>query len=694
MIGSEQVYMVFDYETFSECNLKKSGAYEYAVHPSTEVLCLAYCIGTLKELSKPKIHLLTPKDWEGKATDGDFVRALLNPKIKLVAHNAFFEKVITEHVLTRISNLIGTHTLKKVGIEETRWICTAASAASAGLPRSLDGASLALELAHKKDKKGHAVMLKLAKPKEATLSDPLTRHTDPVLYRRLYDYCVSDIAAEVELFLKLPRLHARENRFWQLNQAMNMRGFAVDRKLVKGALSAIKRETKAIDAEVNELTEGTVNSARQRDVFLEVLKLEGVKIKNLKAASIQKALLQPGLEPTARRLLELRVLASKSSTAKFKAFELRTRTDGRARDNTLFYGAHTGRDSGSGLQPQNLFKSTLAKKPEDLLPSAIELVRTRDLTAIQALFPNSMEVFASVIRSAIIAEPGKVLDVGDFATIEVRVLFWLANHTKGLKALAEGNDLYLEMAAVIYNCTIEEVTLAYEAGIDWAVKGRQLGKQVVLGAGFGIGVGGEKFQASAKQYGLIVSLALSQKSIRAYRKIHSPIPRFWEVIERAAIKAVENPGKSYTHGFLKWKMEGRWLTCELPIGRKLYYFQPRMEWETTKYGRALKLTYLGVDSVSRKFKRMSTWGGKLTENVVQAVARDLLYEALDRLDTQGHKSVLTIHDEIVTERDLWADGSFDTDFGLEMLSIMSVVPAWAKGMPIKVEGWSEERYRK
>ena len=679
--------MVFDYETFSECNLKKTGAFEYSRHSSTDLLCIGYRIGTRDNMWEQPTQLITPSDYENPI-DSEFIQALLDPSIKLVAHNAYFERVITQNVLPRIKNLLGADRLHTT--DTKRWVCTAAVARTAGLPGSLDGASLALDLFHKKNKKGHKLMLKLSRPRTPTFDNLSNRHGTPEEFQRLYKYCISDVDAEVDLWLSLPALTKKERTFWRLDQDINLRGFGVDRKLVKGALSCLKRETQVFDKEAQDITGGEINSVRQRGLSLEWLQQRGAKIKDLKAKTVSDFLANPKnqkLPSEVLRMLEIRQRASKSSTAKYVAFKCRTEFDGRVRDSTLFYGAHTGRQSGTGLQPQNLFKSVI--NPEDI-PTAIEIVTNKDLTSLQALFDNSMNTLASLLRSCIVAPSGSTLDVGDFATIEVRVLFWLAGHTKGLAALASGADLYLEMAARIYGVNVEEVRAAYKAGELEGIRKRQLGKQVVLGAGFGIGIGGHKFQSSAASYGIDISLSLAAKSIREYRKLHAPVVKFWEVIEAAAIKALNNPTKSYKHGFLKWKMEDDWLTCTLPIGRKLYYYKPKMEWITNKNGTYYTLTYMGVNPVSKKFERMGTWGGKLTENVVQAVSRDLLYEAMLRLETKGHTTVLAVHDELVTERKLNGNGSDD----IEMLRIMEERPVWAEGMPIKVEGWSEPRYRK
>lgn len=687
-------FLIFDYETFSECDITEAGAYEYARHPSTEILCVSYVYGNRETLKTAKPTLLVPPT--NKAIDEGFCYYLTLPDTVLVAHNSFFEQCITKFVLPKYHRLLRSDEAANIPIK--RWICTASLARYHGLPGKLAEAAAALKLAHQKDAEGHRIMLKLSRPRKPSKTNPATRwtpQTAPEDFQKLYSYCVTDTNVERELFLRLPPLPPIERKIWKLDQKMNHRGFAVDRKLVTSALYCIERETTFLDKKFRKLT--GLNSARQRDEMLRWLASKGMSLPNLQAGTIAD-LLENGTckgatfdhasnedAADAYAALEIRQAISKSSTAKFAAFDARSRSDGRARDNTIYHGAHTGRQSGTGLQPQNLFKSTL---PHDDVLAGIELIRERDITAIRALYQRPMELYASVLRSCIVAPKGKILDVGDFATIEVRVLFWLAGHKKGLDALRKGEPIYSQMAAKIFDEDADAIEAGHKAGKKEDYRKRQLGKATVLGAGFGIGVGGEKFVQAAKVLaGLDISVALAQKCVETYREENPQIVNFWSVIETAACKALENPGKAYKHGFLIWRKEKDWLTCELPIGRKLFYYSPKMQKMPSLYGEKMALTYRGVDSKTKQFLRMSTWGGKLTENVVQAVARDLLMEALLRLEKNGHKPVLPVHDEIVCERD--GDG-----FGAEMFSLMAEVPEWCPDLPVNVAGWSEKRYRK
>jgi DNA polymerase len=575
-------WLVFDVETFSESDLPKAGAFEYSKHPSTEILCLAFRFAPFDKLTKTPTELWEP--WldnhlkRSNETFGKLLAALRDPKVNLVAHNAFFEQNITRNVFgPRYMRSIPE--LQNIPIE--RWYCTASYARAVGLPGKLEEGCQALKLPHQKDMEGHRLMLKLSKPRKPSKKNPETRWNNPQEYERLSQYCATDVDATVDLLMRVPPLCEVERKFWILDQKMNHRGFAVDRKLVRNVLPLIANEKHRLDLETKRLTKGKLNSVRQRDAVLKFLEEDETELPNLKSKTVKDWLAKNPAPCLSRSLLEIREALSRSSTSKYKAFEVRSRFDSRARDNTIYFGAHTGRQSGTGLQPQNLFKTVIPQKDVEL---GVELVHANDRHLIEALFDKPMDLYASALRSAIVAPEGSVLDVGDFATIEVRVLFWLAGHTKGLEALASGRDLYIEMAAVIHRLKMQRLLDEYKAGKPLAKIMRQLGKQTVLGAGFGIGINGEKFQATCLQYGIEISLELAQRAIRAYRDLHPRIPAFWTNIEKAAILALENEGKSYRIGYLVWEKKGDWLNVHLPIGRKLSYFKAGLRKKQTPWG--------------------------------------------------------------------------------------------------------------
>ena len=285
-----------------------------------------------------------------------------------------------------------------------------------------------------------------------------------------------------------------------------------------------------------------------------------------------------------------------------------------------------------------------------------------------------MEVFSSCIRGAIIASPGKTLYVADYASIEVRVLFWLAGHAEGVKAYVENQDLYKDMATKIYNQKLEKIT----------GEQRQVGKFAILGAGYGMGP--DRFQGQCKQYGVEITEELAAISIAAYRETHAPVVMLWRGYESAARQAIQNPGKGFSVGKTRWVKEGKFLWCILPSGRKLAYYEPVIKLEK-KFGSVRPAIYhYGVNPVSKKWELSSTYGGMLTENVTQATARDLMAEAMLRVEAAGYEIVLSVHDELLAEK---AKGSVS-----EFESLMSELPPWASGCPIAAAGWSGNRYGK
>lgn len=696
MFSTSQEFCVIDYETFSEADIKKCGSYEYTMHPSTEVLCLSGKVGTVETLRKTPLKRWAPKrEWNAHRDDmrsSLWLReAILNPKVILVAHNALFEKAVTRNVLVK-------H-LKKyfkgpIVIPHERFLCTAVLSSICALPRKLEGVTEALNLKHKKDAEGHRLMLRWSKPKKPSKKDPSTRYVNN--FDRLVQYCDHDIHAEVELLIyfltKFWPLTQRERELWCFDQEINFRGVQVDRDLVQKILHLIKQDKERMTKELRKLTGDYVQTGGQRDQLLRWLKKEGVVLPNLKAKTVEDAIKDGSVVGKAKRVLELRQMLNKTSLKKYTAFLHQTASDSRMRFSLNFHAASTGRWGGAGVQPQNFPRGTLKYKDEagvehDLAPFACELIKsgvTLDFLASQ--FGDPVEVFVSCLRGMITASPGKELFVDDFAAIEARVLFWLADHVEGCKAFAEGRKMYEELAMVIFGVKdIMKITKDQ----------RFVGKEAFLGSGFGMGW--PKFQSTCADKGRIVDAPTSKKAIKAYREENAPVPKLWNNLEQAAINAVENPGKTYKVNHTEWFVKGRFLCCRLPSGRCLYYYGAFTKYERTPWGTSKAVLYhWGVNSRTKKWEVQKTWGGTLTENVVQATARDLMSAAMRRIQNKNYDIILTVHDEIIGERDI-GEGSVE---GFNRL--MRTLPKWARkghpgvkvDCPVNVEGWKGQRYRK
>jgi DNA polymerase len=298
-----------------------------------------------------------------------------------------------------------------------------------------------------------------------------------------------------------------------------------------------------------------------------------------------------------------------------------------------------------------------------------------DLESLRLLYGNPMEVFSSNIRGCIIPTKDHTLFCGDYAAIEARVLFWLAGHEEGLEAYREGRDLYREMATKIYRVKLDDVTPAQ----------REVAKRAILGSGYGMGH--KKFRETCALFGVDVSEALAETAVNAYRNTHIPVPELWKNIESAAIMAVLNKGKIYIKNQTAWWAENNFLWCQLPSGRRLAYARPSIRGKQTPWGESKRtLHHYGVNGITKQWQEEHTYGGRLVENITQAVARDIMAEAMLRLDANGFQILLSVHDELLTEK---KNGQLE-----QFKNLMEHLPEWANGLPIKTDVWTGERYRK
>lgn len=695
--AEDQVYCIMDYETYSEAELKKMGAYEYARDPSTEIICVAWRVGTRAELKKQLDDGVPAKGWipDLKAPQKSFselFQTLMHPHIILVAHNAFFEQVVTRYVFAE-RHMYSVEELRE--IPHSRWICTATLAATLAVPRSLENSAKYLGLTTQKDMEGAKLLKKMMRPAKPTTKEtnPRRHRDNPENIKRLLEYCKTDVDAETALFLKAPPLMKSERELWLLDQEINCRGFKVDRPLIKRIKKLINLETKNLDNEAWEISESSicpVSSARERDAVLTFLDGEGEFLPDLKKKTVDDRLLSDEpLSPPARRMLELRQAVSKSSTAKYPVMLSSSMTDGRVRDTLLFVAASTGRWGGSRVNPQNFKRPHLDTQSILALinhinrrPGSIDASAGQELLEFLRLADgNPMDVFGSMLRSMIIPGKGKVLHVADFNAIEVRVLFWLADHQKGLKAFRDGELMYEKLAAKIYGCSVEEI------GPD-SVE-RFVGKTANLGCGYGMG--GPKFQMTCKdQGGVEISRALADKAVQTFRFEHKPVVNFWYALERAAIAAVKDKAKEFEIGKVSWFCWRDFLCCRLPSGRLLYYLKPHITYDPTPWGDTKEtLRYYGIDKSKKKMVVEKTYGGKLAENVCQASSRDVMANSMIQLKGSGHWDiVLTVHDEALSETSVMGKSIDD------YVSVMSRTPSWGEDIPLLVKGYEAMRYRK
>jgi DNA polymerase len=678
----EQVFCVYDWETRSTADLKQLGQTEYARHPSTEILCCAFRIGTRKNFTLNKTQSWSPllPDWQFTNAYQNFINALFNPAIILVCHNVQFEYAVTKYVLA--GRLLQDHRALAAAVEPPeRWLCTASLAAAMALPRSLEGAGAALGLPVQKSMEGRKLLLKMCKPRRMTMGDMTSQwHESPEDLKALIDYCVRDVDTEVELFLKARPLIPQEREIWKLDAVINQRGVQIDRELVTRSLKMIAMEAEFLAAETKTVTGGEITSTRQVEKTLAWLSGEKLHIPDLTAKTVKDALAAGLGSPAARRLLEIRQATSKSSTAKYAAFEARSRFDGRMRDNLIYHGTSTGRFSGSGAQVQNLPRPALK---QELIEYALSVVKDEPeeqaLDWLRVCYGNPMNVFSDLLRSVIVAGPGTELFAADYAAIELRVCFWMADHTKGLAALRNGDDLYVDLAQDIYGQPKASITKDK----------RFIGKSAVLGAQYQLSHA--KFQKQMLGFGVSISEDFAKAVIKAYRTKHRPVVLMWSNLEKAMVAAIQNPGKAYTINHTKWFMQDKFLWCELPSGRRLAYAYPEVKMETPHWGgeeKKPRVYYWCVNGVTRQWERTATFGGAACENVCSGTSRDIMTTAMLKLEAAGYKICMSVHDELVGERTI-DEGNLD-----EFCRIMAEPPPWGRDIPINVEGFVSDRYRK
>jgi DNA polymerase len=634
--------LFIDFETRSTIDITKVGIWAYAGYPSTDILCMAWA------WEDDPVQLWLP---------GMGLPIFISEDTEVWAHNAMFERAMWEKVA-----------VPRYGFPQfppDRWRCSAAKAAAAALPRSLARAAEALGLPVQKDQEGRRIMLKVSKPH--LYRGQAHFHVGEEDMAKLHAYCMKDVEVEREITNRVRDLTPLEAKVWALDQKINARGICVDRPAVASALRLIESYTTQLLQEVEDITFGELKKVSERTKVMNYIKTLGVEMVGYTKAEVTKTL---GLKipENVRRILEIRQQLGKTSTAKYQALLAATCDDGRLRDTLMYHGAATGRWTGKLVQLHNLPRGIIKN-----MEAAVALIRHEDWRALDSIYGDVMGVLASCIRGMLIAAPGHELFVADYAAIEARVLFWLAGEVDGTRMFKNKEDIYVEMAKTIYR----------KNQIDRGSMERQLGKQAVLGCGYGMGA--KKFKQTCEGYGIAITEDLAVTAVQAYRSKFYSVPRLWNAIEQAALSAVRNPGKTYRVGRLLWGVHTDGvLYCKLPSGRALAYHKPDVQ--ASRFEGKSELTYMSL--YQGQWVREGTFGGKLTENVTQAVARDLMAEAMLRLEEHGYPVVLSVHDEVVSEV------PENTKDLARFCELMAVLPLWAEGCPVEAEGFKCKRYRK
>lgn len=667
--------LFIDFESYSTVDSPKCGADVYARHPDTGVHCMAWT------KDDDSVQVWTPANFPTAAREA--MRIFLDSGATIVAHNVHFEMLIWNHVM------VPRYGWPPLSIEQCE--CTMAMAYAMALPGSLGNAAAAVGIDMQKDMKGHRVMMQLARPKDdgATFWTP---DEAPEKFEQLYAYCRQDVETERALYRRLMMLSGTERKVWLADWTINQRGVAVDLPAVGRAIEVVNREKKRLDKEMRHVTGNAVATCSAVSQLCDWLRYRGVETDGLAKADVLDTLDIDGLPADCHEALLLRQEAARSSTAKLEAMEKGAGADGRMRGLFQYHGAGTGRWAGRRVQLQNLPRPGL--KPKAIDEVLGWMGRDADLdvlcSSIDIFHGPPMSVMSDCIRGFLIAAPGNKLIDCDFSAIEARVLNWLCGQEdiigmfREYDAGVKSKDPYIANAMRMYGLAFEAVE---------SFPHRQAGKFQELGCGFGMGK--DKAVVTAKTiYGLDINVRTAETWVKDYRARHPRVTDYWTACEDAAMTAVMNPGGKWSAGArgreVSYKVSGSFLWCRLPSGRVLCYPYPRIEPVETPWGQMKDaVTYMTTDGLSRKWERAKTYGGKLVENVTQAVARDLLSEAILRLEAAGYPVVLHAHDEAVAEVSDTDDCSL-----AGMAQIMSELPSWAAGLPVAADGWESRRYRK
>ena len=644
-----------DIETYSSVDLARCGVYRYAEAPGFELMLLGYSV------DGGPVHVVDLT--AGEEIPQEIIDALLDPNVEKWAHNANFERI-------GLSRFLRDRGLLPEGayIDPGGWRCTMVLSASLGLPMSLADVGKALGLDKQKMVGGKNLIRRFCVPQKPTKANGgrtrILPEDDLGAWETFKAYNLRDVEIELALYLRLSKydLPTSEWSLWALDQRVNDRGVGIDMVLVEQAIKMRERAVSELTAKLVALTGlENPNSTAQLKAWLAE---QGVTTTSLDKEAVA-SLLAGDLPSDVRKALELRAKLTKSSLAKYDAMREAVCADGRIRGTLQFYGASTtGRWAGRIVQPQNLPRTTMTAKDLD---DAREFVRRGDYDAILILYGDVLDVLSQLIRTALVPADGHKFIVSDYSAIEARVLAWLAGETWVLDAFRAGQDIYCATASAMFGVRVEKHGVNSEL--------RQRGKIASLALNYGGSVGALRAMG-ALEAGLTEDEL--EPIVTRWRAANPNVQRLWRDLETAAIEAVKWHHATTVNGIgFDYCAGVMWVT--LPSGRRLAYCKPKLE--TNRFDRDC-VTYM-----SSKGVRSELYGGKLAENITQAVARDVLAYALTNLEARGFKVVLSIHDEVVVTAPM--DASVD-----DINNIMSLVPPWAKGLPLKAEGFESAYYKK
>lgn len=653
--------LFIDIETYSSVDIKESGAYKYIESPDFEILIIGYA------LDNGPVNIIDLA--QGEEMPEEFEEALLDPECIKVAHNAVFERL----------------SFKRVGynVPAEQWYCTSVKAAYCGLPLSLDGVSKVLNLTDKKLDTGKALIKYFSCPCKATrINGMRTRNYPehaPEKWEMYKEYNKYDVLAEREIFFKLERhiIPDIEREMYVLDQNINDRGILVDMELAESAIAVDNAYTALLTQHAQQLT-GLENPNSPVQIRQWIEKQTGCAVLSLSKETMPDLLKEFSDYPDVIELLNIRKKLSKTSIKKYYAMLNCAMKDHRVRGTFQFYGANrTGRWAGRLLQLQNLSKNHISH-----IEVPRGLIRARDWESVEMMYDDVADILSQLVRTALIAAPGKVFSVADFSAIEARVISWLANEKWRMDVFRGDGKIYEATGAKMFNVPISSITKGSVLRDKSKISELALGYEGSLGALRRMG--GERMGLSDTE---MMSL------VRKWRMANPAIVEMWKEIDEASKEAVRYQRPvSCTCRNIIFDCDGEFMTIQLPSGRKLYYYGPRFK--DKKIGKSTMpsrvLCYQGVVQETKQWGEIDTYGGKLTENIVQAIARDLLGSSMLQLEAEGYHPVCHIHDECLVEvPEENAQAYYE-----EMARIMGTPPEWASDLPLRADGYVTPFYLK
>ena len=659
-------HLSIDLETYSEAPITKTGAQRYILDPSFEILLFAYSVD-----GQP-VQIIDLAN--GEPVPEWLKTALVDPAYIKHAYNAPFE-------FGCLSKYYGQ-------LYPDQWRCTMFHGLYCGYTAGLEATGKALGLPEDKQKlnTGKALIRYFCVPCRPTKSNgQRTRnypHHDPDKWRLFKEYCCQDVVTEMEIERRLSSFPVPDfvQKQWETDLKINLRGVSVDIPFVDGALTIGDLVKRKMIAEAKQITGlENPNSVTQLKDWLN--RETGEEIESLSKDIVKKLLGREDNSSNVQRMLQIRQELGKTSTKKYDAIKMCVCPDKRVRGLLQFYGANrTGRWAGRLVQVQNLPRTYT-----DPIEIARELVTECKTDSVRCIFGSVSETLSQLIRTAFIASPGNVLIDADFSSIEARVISWLAGEDWRMEVFRTHGKIYEASASQMFGVPIE---LIKKGNPEYALRAK--GKVAELALGYQ-GGSGALINMGALDMGLHEEEL--PEIVNMWRSANSHIQSLWYEMDEGARQVISFGGAVNVHGLwlareYDYNQGVYCFTITLPSGRKLFYINPGIG--QNRFG-GESITYWGMDQTSKKWKEIETYGGKLTENVVQAIARDCLAEAIERLEAAGFPIVFHVHDEVVIDIKPYMDNAVMLQ---QVCDIMKVPPEWAPDLPLNADGWVGDFFTK